>query len=174
MESISGALRVGQYGTSSIFTITSPGTYSFTWKAISSAIGNIVGIGILNSVNGNSTYKINWVKLEIGSIATPFTPPDPAIELLKCQRYYYQITNKRGSAYTPIAMGYAKSADIFDSLISLPVSMRVYPTFSCGSISNSPLNLSIIRSSSSVIVSDISIFDYSYDNKEIWMRSTEL
>lgn len=29
-----------------------------------------------------------WAKLELGSIATPFIPPDPATELLKCQRYY--------------------------------------------------------------------------------------
>lgn len=27
-------------------------------------------------------------KLELGSLATPFTPPDPATELAKCQRYY--------------------------------------------------------------------------------------
>ena len=29
-----------------------------------------------------------WAKLELGSIATPFVPPDPATELAKCQRYY--------------------------------------------------------------------------------------
>lgn len=32
--------------------------------------------------------KIAHVKLELGSIATPYTPPDPATELAKCQRYY--------------------------------------------------------------------------------------
>ncbi|MGN1109924.1 MAG: hypothetical protein ACI4RK_11145 [Oscillospiraceae bacterium] len=31
---------------------------------------------------------INYAKLELGSIATPFTPPDPSVELAKCQRYY--------------------------------------------------------------------------------------
>lgn len=31
---------------------------------------------------------ISWAKLEIGSAATAFTPPDPATELLKCRRYY--------------------------------------------------------------------------------------
>ena len=31
---------------------------------------------------------LEWVKLELGSVATPFTPPDPATELAKCQRYY--------------------------------------------------------------------------------------
>lgn len=33
-------------------------------------------------------YTISNSKLELGSIATPFTPPDPAAELAKCQRYY--------------------------------------------------------------------------------------
>lgn len=31
---------------------------------------------------------LNWAKLDIGSTATPFLPPEPAIELLKCMRYY--------------------------------------------------------------------------------------
>lgn len=34
------------------------------------------------------SVKLNWAKLELGSIATPFIPPDPATELAKCQRYY--------------------------------------------------------------------------------------
>ena len=35
---------------------------------------------------------ISWAKLEMGSNATPFSSPDPATELLKCQRYY-QVCN---------------------------------------------------------------------------------
>lgn len=31
---------------------------------------------------------VNGAKLELGSVATSFTPPDPATELAKCQRYY--------------------------------------------------------------------------------------
>lgn len=33
-----------------------------------------------------------WAKLESGSLATPFVPPDPAAELAKCQRYYQMRT----------------------------------------------------------------------------------
>lgn len=36
----------------------------------------------------NFSVDINWFKLELGSVATPFVPPDPATELVKCQRYY--------------------------------------------------------------------------------------
>lgn len=39
-------------------------------------------------VNSSCEIQIEWVKLEVGSIATPFVSPDPATELMKCQRYY--------------------------------------------------------------------------------------
>ena len=34
------------------------------------------------------SLEIAWAKLEVGSTVTPFVPPDPIMELLKCQRYY--------------------------------------------------------------------------------------
>ena len=34
------------------------------------------------------SVKLDWAKLESGSVATPFALPDPAAELLRCQRYY--------------------------------------------------------------------------------------
>lgn len=37
----------------------------------------------------DSAYtRFGHVKLELGGVATPFFPPDPATELMKCQRYY--------------------------------------------------------------------------------------
>ena len=38
------------------------------------------------------TVTVEWAKLEIGGSATPFSPPNPTIELIKCQRYY-QVHN---------------------------------------------------------------------------------
>lgn len=46
----------------------------------------VVSIAVLN---GTST--IEWMKLEEGSVATPFISPEPATELLKCQRYFEKI-----------------------------------------------------------------------------------
>ena len=43
---------------------------------------------IIVQLYGSKSYNIEWVKLEYGSVATPFVPPNPTIELLKCQRYY--------------------------------------------------------------------------------------
>lgn len=48
--------------------------------------------GITRDISTISGWiKIKWMKLEYGTVATPFVPPDPAIELLKCQRYYQRI-----------------------------------------------------------------------------------
>ena len=38
-------------------------------------------------------FGMDWVKLELGPIATPFIPDNPAINLTKCQRYYQQVLN---------------------------------------------------------------------------------
>lgn len=36
----------------------------------------------------NASLHVDNAKLELGSVATPFVPPDPTTELMKCQRYY--------------------------------------------------------------------------------------
>ena len=62
--------------------------------------------------NPNDTI-INWWKLEVGSVATEFSPPSIAEELVKCQRYY-QI---RSNSYT-----------IETNAIDRPIPMRVNGT----------------------------------------------
>ena len=49
--------------------------------------------------NGLQSYHIDWMKLEFGRIATPFIPPNPAVELVECQRYYKRIYLGALSAY---------------------------------------------------------------------------
>lgn len=53
------------------------------------------GIGIYSSNNGGS-IDIAWAKLEVGNVATKYTHPNPALELLKCKYYYQELyTNTR-------------------------------------------------------------------------------
>ena len=47
-----------------------------------------VSIGFHKGTEAGNSLKLAWVKLESGSLATPFVPPDYAAELAKCQRYY--------------------------------------------------------------------------------------
>ena len=51
---------------------------------------------MLYNATANTSFYCKWAKLEIGSVATEFSPPSIAEELPKCQRYY-QI---RSNSYT--------------------------------------------------------------------------
>ena len=92
VENVTGlGICVAQYGrseSSNLFArVTSDGIYAVTgvWEPLS--ITNRHALMFYNR-DAYSSAKIKWVKLEIGSISSPFCPPDPATELAKCQRYY--------------------------------------------------------------------------------------
>lgn len=56
--------------------------------------GTYLRVFIQNGFNTiNDCFEIESVKLELGSASTQFVPPDPASELLKCQRYFQVIRN---------------------------------------------------------------------------------
>lgn len=67
------------------------------------------------SVAGDS-MTLDWIKMELGDVATPFCPPEPATELLKCQRYYckndsviicWSMTSNYGNhVYLPVLWRY--------------------------------------------------------------------
>ena len=85
--------------------------------------GDYSGINFSIRSYGGTTWdvKASWAKFEYGEVATPFVPPNPALELLKCQRYYQVL---RGSYLPPITS--QKYGAIW--LINLAVEMRVNPT----------------------------------------------
>ena len=70
-------------------------------------------------ISSGEALSIEWVKLEVGSVATEFSPPSIAEELPKCQRYY-QI---RSNSYT-----------IETSAIDRPIPMRDNGTIGTTSI----------------------------------------
>lgn len=69
-------------------------------------------------IYSGKTVKINWWKLEVGSNATAYMPPNPAEELLKCQRYY-QVIHLQGGAIA------ASTANTVYPQIPLACSMRI-------------------------------------------------
>ena len=124
------------------FYCSQTSSQSFTWTPISgyqvyiykpsysSSSHSHVRIGRTSS--SASTIYIFWIKLEEGRKATPYEIPNPATELLKCQRYYVRFTQDQqicGSVASAGNNGYVT--------MWLPVTMRVSPTivsYSCGSI----------------------------------------
>ena len=85
--------------------------------------GDYSGINFSIRSYGGTTWdvKASWAKFEYGEVATPFVPPDPALELLKCQRFYQVIDGRYPAPITSSKYGAIWS-------INLPVSMRIDPT----------------------------------------------
>lgn len=73
-------------------------------------------------LGNNGTCYVKWVKLEPGTVATKFVPPDPATELLKCQRYYIAFSEN-----APFS-GWTFSATSVRITIPVPTAMRESPT----------------------------------------------
>lgn len=69
------------------------------------------------------SVKLDWAKLELGSAATPFVPPDPATELLRCQRYYQRLHGVNAI----FANGFLGGATIAYTIIPI-AAMRTKPT----------------------------------------------
>lgn len=72
-----------------------------------------------------SGERILWAKLEVGSKKTPYCPPDPTLELLKCQRYFVRIKNNHASSYAYNGTGFIMNATTAIITLSLPAVMRI-------------------------------------------------
>lgn len=54
-----------------------------------------IRIYLANGLPVDTSCKIKWVKLELGELATKFEAPEREIELIKCKRYYREITTNQ-------------------------------------------------------------------------------
>lgn len=93
-------------------------------------------------IYGGCQMEIEWVKLEYGNIATPFVPPDPTTELLKCKRYF-EVINKSCRALSP--------DDIWIKGMIFDVPKRIIPSISITSSAGTPNTLSTYTGADSTI-----------------------
>lgn len=77
-------------------------------------------------LNAGASITVDWTKVEIGGVATPFVPPNPALELTKCQRYLWALTSN--SIRLGCANVYANNFAAF--YINTPTVLRTVPTVS--------------------------------------------
>ncbi len=73
--------------------------------------------------------NVDVVKLELGTVSTLHLDPpvDHAVELPKCQRFYYRIAALSGGRSFGMSMSGSNKGD-FNVLITHPVGMRIQPT----------------------------------------------
>lgn len=111
-------------------TIATAGISTLTMAIPTDALYVSVDVGVRPS----SDVVFEWAKLEIGSVATEFSPPDNATELLKCQRYYIDIGRKGLTSYL-IGSGVFYSTTLAYVAIPIPTTLRTAPTLILGDLS---------------------------------------
>jgi len=86
--------------------------------------------GAVSVVGTNgATFNLTGVKLEIGSVATPFNRQSLAKSLVDCQRYCQRITTN-GTNNQAFGAGFCASASLAGIVLPYKVSMRATPTLS--------------------------------------------
>nr|DAL28517.1 MAG TPA_asm: tail fiber protein [Caudoviricetes sp.] len=90
---------------------------------------------VIIQVTKGSSCKIEWVKLEQGSIATPFVAPNPAEELVKCARFLQIIPEIYFIPYASTRTAFSSNGQYYQSAGGLfPVEMRTNPTITYSNI----------------------------------------
>ena len=67
------------------------------------------------------SFELEWAKLEVGKRATEYLAPQPALEMVACQRYYQKFSCNN-------LVGYAKNSSAINLALPLTNSMRKNPT----------------------------------------------
>ena len=119
---------------------------------------------------------LNWAKLEYGTAATPFVPPDPAVELMKCQRYY-QVVDLGQPIFV---MG--NSTSIIRFGVTLPTAIRTMPTVEFAPITGDytwSITLMKLTESGYIKITDVPTADAvvrlpNYLNIKLTLNTTEI
>lgn len=102
---------------------------SVSFNVPSNASYDYLFIAIYNKSSADS--YLSWAKLEVGSVATTFSPPLMAEELLKCQRFYCKYIAREYSNYFGLGAAYYSTTRTFHPF-KFRVKMRISPSFSYG------------------------------------------
>ena len=101
------------------------GVKTFTYTVPQSATQLRIGLIYLGT-STTDNISIDWVKAEIGSITTPFSPRPYAEELALCQRYYQRFNTSDN--YSEYALGFLASKTSAQFQFPLTQTLRTTPT----------------------------------------------
>lgn len=129
-ETVTVSVMVGStiYNGTGVFP-TATGTAGITLTGFGMAtLGYNVGYMFVRFMASGS-QNVVAVKCELGTASTLHLDPpvDHAVELLKCQRFYYRIAALSGGRTFGMSMSVSNKGD-FNVLINHPVGMRIQPT----------------------------------------------
>jgi hypothetical protein len=101
------------------------GAVPTAWEAMANG-DRAAGLNVAIGASTSDDFHITGIQLEVGDVATAFEHRSFADELLRCQRYYFQIGPGPDTASAGGAM--MTGTNITDGTIVLPVTMRTVPT----------------------------------------------
>lgn len=118
-----------------------------TWKKIEFTIdasevvpastNKALFIAVYNRTSsGVQTLRMTDVKLEKGERATPFVPDSSAVNLSKCQRYFYQSGSCHYATYNYQASSSAAVGQSVERWYTFPTTMRTGPSMNTVSASS--------------------------------------
>lgn len=119
----------GVAGTTSLGRFYKDGTAA---PALAASPITVTSDGLANMIAEWGEGTLSWVKIEAGSVATPFVPGPRSEELRRCQRYYIRYV--AAGAYTVFGWGAASGAATGNAVIVLPTEMRALPTVTFGTL----------------------------------------
>lgn len=113
------------------------------WQNTANQWNAALDLASASQVNGLSSntnnFKLAQIKLEIGSVATPY-PPEKEVEvLLRCQRYCYVLDSQTGNV--DFGAGYWNSTTKLNCVYPHPVVLRTAPTVTIGGTIGNYTNL---------------------------------
>jgi len=114
------------------------------WKTVTSGKNVFQGVNSSNNFNSvdlqlavGASITLKYMKLEQGKVATTFVAPNPADELIKCQRFYF-----KRYYYYAFYSGTANFTYIFSDTIP---GMRIKPTVNFANTSNTGLTRVVVQ-----------------------------
>lgn len=156
---LSTDVKLGVYKTGGSYIGMIPeqaGTYSFI-TTLQDGLNHFFIQTLSSSTNG---VVFDWIKIELGTIPTPFVPPNPGIELLKCKRYYQEITGGGiAQNHTSSLMGFLVKSD---------VKMRTTPTLSIKNpnLNNKDLGVCILDNAGNIQTG----FEFNLYTSGMWLK----
>lgn len=181
-----GTFKIGETYTASAKVDGEVHSYTFTVEENVQKISQIFGYGwyfntiqnwgnsnfisINVNVNNEHVFHVEWVKLELGSVATPFVPPDQASELLKCQRYGEPIGYNVQTGYSNKQNGWVEATGTYCVQHTFGIEKRVIPTVAIPSDLTNALEIFNV---SNITPSSMNVYPSKQDVRIIGLTGSE-
>jgi hypothetical protein len=132
-------------------TITAGVTTSVTHTVSTSASTLNVQVNSGTIAADGDYIEWEWIKLEEGSVATPYVIPSKGDELIGCKRHFQRI--KSSGAYGGVGLGFGGTSTIGFIMRFLDVPMRALPALA----SSTPANMLVYGDGSQIALTSLGI-----------------